>query len=306
MTLDKIYSKQAELLLRILPLIDRESVFALKGGTAINFFVRDLPRISVDIDLVYLPVGERNEALYGINAALERIAADITSRIPETKIMPRKTAGSDLLSGLFVQRQEATVKIEANLIIRGSVYPSVKRTMSRKAVELFETSVACRMLSENELYGGKICAALDRQHPRDLFDILMLFRHGDFSADMRNAFIVYLISHDRPMVELLNPRFADIRFVLQTEFLGMTWEKVDCEELEKTRSDLVSIISNRLTDTEKLFIMSVKEGKPRWDLIDIPGIENLPAVKWKLLNIGRMTSAKHKKAIKKLRDYLQI
>ena len=57
--IDSVYFKQAELLLRILPLIDREAAFAMKGGTAINFFARDLPRISVDIDLVYLPVGER-------------------------------------------------------------------------------------------------------------------------------------------------------------------------------------------------------------------------------------------------------
>jgi hypothetical protein len=51
--IDTVYFRQAELLLRVLPLVDREAVFALKGGTAINFFVRDLPRVPVDIDLVY-------------------------------------------------------------------------------------------------------------------------------------------------------------------------------------------------------------------------------------------------------------
>jgi hypothetical protein len=61
--MDIVFFRQAELLLRIIPLIDREASFALKGGTAINFFVRDLPRISVDIDLVYLPIGERDESL---------------------------------------------------------------------------------------------------------------------------------------------------------------------------------------------------------------------------------------------------
>ena len=95
--IDDVYFKQSELLLRILPLTDMESVFALKGGTAINFFVRDLPRISVDIDLVYLPVGERNESLCEISAALARIARVIESRIPQAKVVRRKAAGSDLL-----------------------------------------------------------------------------------------------------------------------------------------------------------------------------------------------------------------
>jgi predicted nucleotidyltransferase component of viral defense system len=57
---DTVFFRQAELLLRILPLIYKEYVFALKGGTAINFFVRDLLRLSVDIDLTYLPLKNRD------------------------------------------------------------------------------------------------------------------------------------------------------------------------------------------------------------------------------------------------------
>ncbi len=304
--IDTVYFKQAELLLRIIPLIDREAVFALKGGTAINFFVRDLPRISVDIDLAYLPVGERDSSLYEISASLVRISQGIESRIPVTKVIPRKTRSSGLLSGLFVQRQETIVKIEPNLVIRGSVYPPARSVISPKAVNLFEISVECQTLSENELYAGKICAALDRQHPRDLFDIMMLLKYGNFSAAMRKAFVVYLISHDRPMVEVLNPRFGNIQPVFETEFQGMTLEEVTCEDLEKTREELVSMIAGELTTQEKQFIISVKDGMPQWDMIGIEGIDNLPAVKWKLLNIGRMNPSKHKKAVRKLRDYLGI
>jgi predicted nucleotidyltransferase component of viral defense system len=304
--IENVYVKQAELLLRIIPFIDKEAVFALKGGTAINFFIRDLPRISIDIDLAYLPVGERNASLEGISSALIRISQGIESRIPETKVLPRKTRGSDLLSGLLVHRQEMIVKIEPNLVIRGSAYPPERRVISRKAVELFEISVESQILSENELYAGKICAALDRQHPRDLFDIMMLFQYGNFNTAMRKAFIVYLISHDRPMVEVLNPRFADIRSVFETEFQGMTFKEVTCEDLEMAREELVSIIARELTVEEKQFIVSVKEGTPRWELLDIQGIENLPAVKWKLLNIAKMNPSKHRKAVSKLRDYLGL
>ena len=304
--IDTVYFKQAELLLRIIPLIDREAVFALKGGTAINLFVRDLPRISVDIDLVYLPVDERDVSLRGISSALIRISRNIESMIPGAKVTPRKTKGSDFLSGLLVQRQETIVKIEPNLVIRGSVYPPVRMIISPKVAELFEISAECQLLSEDELYAGKICAALDRQHPRDLFDILMLFKYGNFNASMRKAFIVYLISHDRPMVEVLNPGFVDIRPVFESEFQGMTLEQVSCEDLEKTREKLVSMIAADLSVEEKQFIVSVKGGMPRWDLIGIEGVENLPAIKWKLLNIGRMSPSKHKKAIRKLRDYLGV
>ncbi len=194
--INSVYFKQAELLLRILPLIDREAEFAMKGGTAINFFARDLPRISVDIDLIYLPVGERDESLRQISAALARISQDIENRIPGTKVTPRKTGGSGLLSGLFVQRQDTIVKIEPNLVMRGSVYPPARRLISPKAIDLFEISVESQILSDDELYAGKICAALDRQHPRDLFDIMMLLKYGNFSAAMRKAFIVYLVSHE--------------------------------------------------------------------------------------------------------------
>jgi hypothetical protein len=84
---------------------------------------------------------------------------------------------------------------------------------------------------------------------------------------MRQAFIVYLISHDRPMVEILNPNFIDIQPVFETEFKGITLEEVKCEELEKTREELVSMIARGLTIPEKQFIVSVKEGIPQWDLI---------------------------------------
>ena len=304
--MDSIYFRQAELLLRILPLVDREDVFALKGGTAINFFVRDFPRLSVDIDLVYLPVGERDLSLRELSAAMVRISSDVESRIPGTKIIPKKLKGTDLWSGCSVRRADAAIKIEPNLVMRGSLFPPERRTLTPKARSTFELSVECRMLSENELYAGKICAALDRQHPRDLFDVLMLFRNRTFDGGLRKAFIVYLICNDRPMAELLNPGFGDIRPVFETEFRDMTSEEVTCEELEATREALVARIANDLTSMERQFILSVKEGKPQWDLLGLEGAQNLPAVQWKLLNIGRMAPGKHQQAVRKLRDYLGV
>ncbi|TCQ91865.1 nucleotidyltransferase AbiEii toxin of type IV toxin-antitoxin system [Rahnella sp. JUb53] len=60
---ESIYYRQVQLLLQLLPFIAKHDCFALKGGTAINLFIRNFPRLSVDIDLVYLPVLDREESL---------------------------------------------------------------------------------------------------------------------------------------------------------------------------------------------------------------------------------------------------
>lgn len=301
---DTVFFRQAELLLRILPLIHKEEVFALKGGTAINFFVRDLPRLSVDIDLTYLPVNDRDSALNDIRNALVRISGEIQKRISGTKVTLRKIHGANALRGMVVEREGVTVKIEPNLVMRGSVYPPEVRALSRNAQQVFELSVQSRLLSTEELYAGKICAALDRQHPRDLFDVHWLLRNEGISLRTRKAFLVYVISHPRPMIEILNPSFNDIRDVFEKEFKEMTTENLSYEELCATRENLVSTLMKEVTTEEKHFLVSVKEGVPRWDLLGLEGVENLPAVKWKLLNIGKMEPSKHKDAVRKLKEYL--
>ena len=233
---DSVYYQQAELLLRILPIINTEVDFALKGGTAINFFVCDMPRLSVDIDLTYLPMNEREAALEGISKSLLSISGKIMKMFPDSQISSKKIRPVDLLSGLIVRRGDATIKIEPNLILRGFIFAPQVRSLSKKAQDMFETAVSMKILSEAELYGGKICAALDRQHPRDLFDIKILLDSGGFNEQTRKAFIVHLISHPRPMVELLNPSFIDIREIYEKNFKDMMLEKVEYEELVETRN----------------------------------------------------------------------
>ena len=303
---DTVFFKQAQLVLRVLPLIQTESVFALKGRTAINFFVRDLPRISVDIDLAYLPVNDREIALGQISDALNRISAMIERRVPGTQIVQRKIRGGDFLKGTIVRREGVTVKIEPNLVLRGAVYEPETRLLCTKAQELFELSMEIRTLSTADLYGGKTCAALDRQHPRDLFDVRVLLNNEVFPKKIRKAFIVYLISHDRPIFEMLNPNLTDITPIFEKEFRGMLTEPVTCEELAETRQQLIERISAALTVEEKQFIVSVKEGRPQWELLGLEGVENLPAVRWKLLNIAKIDPDKHKKAVHRLKDYLGV
>ena len=303
---DTIFFKQAELLLRILPLIYKEDVFALKGGTAINFFVRELPRLSVDIDLTYLPVNDRDFALNEIRRILLLISEGIKRRISGTEVITKRIHGTEVVRGLIVDHAGVTVKIEPNLVLRGSVYPPEIKMLSKKAQDLFELSLQSRTLSTYDLYAGKICAALDRQHPRDLFDVHLLLKSEGLTSEIRKAFVVYLVSHPRPMVEILSPQQKDISDIFEKEFKDMIAEDIASELLETTRDELVAILQEELTSDERRFIVSIKQGQPLWDLLDLEGIQDLPAVKWKLLNISRMDPKKHQKAVHKLRDYLGV
>ena len=299
---DNIYHKQAELLLRILPSVMREDVFALKGGTAINFFWRDYPRLSVDIDLAYLPLKERDLSLLDISDRLASIEARIQRIFPDAYIQQKQD--NKLIYALIVRVKDATVKIEANFNMRGSVYESVKMKLCDKAEKEFELSLSVTTLSFEDLYGGKICAALDRQHPRDLFDIKLLFDNEGLADKIRKAFIVYLISHGRPIVELLNPSLKDIKADYENDFAGMTAVPVNLNDLVNARNQLIKRIKESLTENEIKFLLSVKNKEPQWELLELEGIEDLPGIKYKLMNLNKMNPEKHKQAYEKLERYL--
>lgn len=299
---DSVYYRQAKLLLRILPIIERYPVFALKGGTAINFFIRDMPRLSVDIDLTYVPIDERGTALASISLILNNISRDVERLIPDAAVIPRLTGKS--IVGISVRANGCNVKIEPNPVLRGTIYEPIKMTVTPRVQKIFQLTAESKVLDLADIYGGKICAALDRQHPRDLFDIKLLLDNEGITSKIRKSFIVHLISHDRPMAELLTPRYQDIKKVFENEFEGMSFVKISLRELEKARDTLIREIHKRLTEKEKLFILSVKQGNPEWELLGLRGVDVLPAVQWKLMNISRMDKVKRSTSLKKLEKAL--
>lgn len=303
---DTVYYWQANLVLDVLPALASEKRFALKGGTAINFFIRDLPRLSVDIDLTWLLVEDRESTLKNIDQVLKNLSRQIEQKIPTVRITSRIPKGTELASGLIIRTENAGIKIEPNLIARGSVYPAKEMILVKKAQDIFEKAVQVQTLSFADIYAGKICAALDRQHPRDLFDIKLLLENEGFPDELRQAFIVYLISHNRPMLELLHPNLIDIKNIFELEFKGMTFEPVTLDELLSARERLIETINKSLTVNEKKFLVSLKTGEPEWDLFGPDHIQKLPAVQWKLHNIRKMDKKKHKEAISKLADFLEV
>lgn len=299
---NRIHYKQVQLLVRVLPIVAKEEAFALKGGTAINLFVRDFPRLSVDIDLVYMPMDERDTAIENINAALKRIEDDIRKTL---RANVQKVPDANDSKRLVVSHNGVSIKVELSPVARGVVYPASIMSVT-KNVEAEFGYAEVPVVSLADLYAGKICAALDRQHPRDLFDVKVLFENEGITEEIRKAFIVYLISHNHPIAEVIKPEFIDIKKLYETEFKDMTQESVGLDELEAAREQLVSVIHAQLTPDEKRFLISFKAKKPDWGLLGLKDIDKLPAVRWKMLNLKKMTADKHAAALKKLEDVLAL
>jgi len=296
------FYRQAALVVRVLPHVAKREEFALKGGTAINLFLRDLPRLSIDIDLTYLPRTPREKALPAIRHGLDAVATDLKATIPGIGVQATDPSATDALR-LTLALEGCRIKIEVSPVGRGTVWP----TERREVVAVVEESLGYsenRLLSFNDLYAGKMCAALDRQHPRDLFDIALLLEYDGIGRDLLKTFLVYLIGHNRPMAELLAPRRRDIAGLYDGEFRDMAREPVSLRTLLDARERLVADIRGALTEDDRAFLLSVKSRCPDWSLLELPNIADLPAVRWKLINLDRMSEPRHAAALDRLRRVL--
>lgn len=229
------YRRQVALLVRILPVVAEEAVFALKGGTAINLFIRDLPRLSVDIDLTYLR--------------------------PE------------------------------------------RRSVSER-VEMEFGFAETQLVSFADLYAGKLVAALDRQHPRDLFDVRDLLANEGVDDTLRTAFVVYMLSHNRPMAEVLAPTRKDISQEFERGFSGMTQVPVTLDDLVEAREQLVCELVGNMSRAHKDLLVSFEAGEPDWSLIDVPQAAGLPAVRWRQENLNKLDRDRRKALLDDLKAAL--
>ncbi len=301
------YLAQVELLLKVLPLVNKQECFALKGGTAINLFIREMPRLSVDIDLAYLPIEPRDIFLKNITKALEDLASNI-KKLNNQYIVKEMFTKDKQLTKLLVFNNQANIIIEPNLVLRGSVFDCEDNNLCQQAQDEFLLFCKVKTLSFADIYAGKICAALSRQHPRDLFDVKLLLENEGLTEKIRQAFVVYMASHPRPIHELLNPNpnVKSIKELYEQGFAGMTKTNISHDELVATRIELTKLILRSLSENERKFLLSIKEGNPNWSLLPIPGIDKLPALEWKRLNVLKMDKMKHEDALNKLKTVLAM
>ena len=296
------YIHQVELLLDVLPVVMKDSRMALKGGTAINFFYRNAPRLSVDIDLCYLPIEERKTSFQNIHGILEEIKLSLEKL--NFKVKPSHPLDTQNESRLFVTNNLAEIKVEPNFIIRGSVFSPEIKVISKNIMDTFHKKVEVKCLSFSDLFAGKTIAALSRQHPRDLFDIKYLLEKEGITEGIRKAFLVYLISSPRPIHEILIPNLKDITKATIQEFQGMVNIEITPEELKNTRELLINTIQETLTDEEKHFLIGFKKLVPDWSLLGLEQVKILPSVQWKILNLKKMSSKKRNLQCKLLEEKL--
>lgn len=293
------YLAVARLMARIARNVFADGVFALKGGTAINLFVRDLPRLSVDLDLVFLDhTLARDQALDAIGKALQNIADRLKALGFD---VPGKRTGAAGDSYLNVRRDGLQVVVEVNEIIRGTLLPPQARSLRSNARDTLGVELELPVLAEPELYAGKLVAALDRQHPRDLFDVHQLLAAGGITPEMRRCFVAYLASHNRPTHEVLAPRLQEIAATFEGGFEGMARNPIDLATLLATRERLIGEIRKGLTKGERKFLVSLAAAEPEWDLIGFPILADMPGPRWKLQNLQALA----KRNQTKFRDQLK-
>jgi predicted nucleotidyltransferase component of viral defense system len=303
--INDIYNSQIKIILEVLPFVNKKKVFSLKGGTALNLFFWDMPRLSVDIDLCYLPIENRQETYTSIHHNLLELKNDIEQQL-KCKVFSSFPLDGKREAKLVLEKNGINIKIEPNYILRGSLFEPVTLPISSVASSMYNVEVECKCLSKADLFAGKICAALDRQHPRDLFDIYQFLKNDNWDEQITEAFIFYLISHNRPIHELITPNIQPIMSIFKSEFLGMTRQKITLNELESARTELITKVNNVFSDVNKEFLVSIASGSPKWNLYSYPKIKDWPSVRWKLLNINKMGKTKKERQVLELKKALKL
>jgi predicted nucleotidyltransferase component of viral defense system len=281
--MDKGYADTVRLLLAIAPKVFANDIFAMKGGTAINLFLQDMPRLSVDIDVVFQPRQvPRDEAIGAIDAELAAIARRVAPLGLRARSL-RSGVGGD--NKLIVESDNSQVKIEVNTVFRGTVLPIERRPLNKRTGDLFAVEFDAPILARDELYAGKLVAARDRQHPRDLFDVWQLYESGGLTDGMIECFVVYLAGHNRPLHEVLFGNDKDMAAEYERAFVGMTEVACSLDTLLGTRARMREELLRRLTAKHRQFLSGLARAEPDWSLMQYPHTAELPALHWKLANL---------------------
>ncbi|MDD3210620.1 nucleotidyl transferase AbiEii/AbiGii toxin family protein [Bacteroides graminisolvens] len=296
--MDDIYRRQVALLIRIMPSVFRIKDFAVHGGTAINLFYKNMPRYSVDIDLTYIPITDRRTSIDVINTHLTQLKQMIERTVPGIKVVHKP----DVLK-LQCSYEGAMVKIEVNGTKRGIIGATGDHMLCARAQNEFQMGCKARIVSFSQLYGGKITAALSRQHPRDLFDCK--YMEIDNFKDVKDGFMLCLLGSDKPIIESLRPNSIDQTEALEKQFAGMSDVPFSYADYEDARINLVKMVNDNLDSADKDFLLSFEVGNPIWNLCCAGDLSAYPSIRWKQQNIIKLKEInpqKHLDGINKLRE----
>lgn len=291
--MDNSYIETVRLMLRIAPHVFQTPDFAMKGGTALNIFLHDMPRLSVDIDISFINhTASRDEALRSIRQELQSLSERVESTGLKAKLV--STMDADDVK-ILIFRDTVNVKVEVNYIFRGTLLPPREARIAESAGRSFAVDFSIPALAREELYGGKLVAALDRQHPRDFFDVREMFLRDHFDAGVVDCFVCYLAGHKKSIHGVLFSKDEEITSLYEEQFVGMTTQPVSLAELQEARSNLRSALLANLQDRHKQFLLGLVRLEPDWNLMPFPHLRDLPALKWKILNLEKLRRTNSKK-----------
>jgi len=266
----------------------------------IREFIISCDNFSIDIDLTYLPLKNRDESLQEINNCLLTLKQQIEKAIPGIRVVHKPAIWK-----LLCTKGGAMVKIEVNGIKRGIIGSIEDRTLCEKAQKEFKMGCVARIVPFSLLYGGKIAAALSRQHPRDLFDCK--YMGIESFDDVKNGLIFYLLGSDKPLIESLQPNPLDQKQALKNQFQGMSDVPFDYADFEATRKELIEKVNQNLTNTDKEFLISYESGVPDWEKCCAGDLSGYPSIQWKLKNIRTLKEtnpSKFSEGVEKLIRFL--
>ncbi len=298
--MNRMYRQQVELLLRIVPTLEDVESFAIHGGTAINLYILDLPRYSVDVDLTYIPIKPREDSFADIHKNLTIIKEKVKTAVLDIVITEKPNK-------IYCTRRGVMVKIEVSGTKRGLIEPTSIKPLCNAAQDEFETTNKARIVSLSQLYGGKITAALDRQHPRDLFDVKLMFDFITNFDQVKRGFLYGLLGGDRPIIESLQPNRVDHQETLVKQFAGMTKIPFSYNDYEETREKLIDFINSNLSLQDKEFLIAFEAGEELSRYTEYQEYLRFPSVRWKMQNIGKLKKinpAKLRKGVEKLEGFL--
>jgi len=237
-----------------------------------------------------------------IDAAMKRIKTSALTDLRGARVTENVHDGAVLR--LLVMAEGTQVKIEVSPVLRGVVHESFIAPVTEAVEEVFgfaETNV----VSFEDLFAGKLVAALDRQHPRDLFDVRGLLTHEGLSDELREAFIIYLLSHNRPMGKVLSGRVKDLANEYRNGFEGMTEEVIAIEELIKTQHEMIETLIGGMPDHHRAFLIGFELGEPDWSLLRISHVAELPAIRWRQRNLDKLNPDQRSDLVELLRASLE-
>ena len=268
----------------------------LKGGTAINLTVFEMPRLSVDIDLDYCCNSDKDTMMADRAVIGQEILGYMQSNGYTLHPSSKNTHALDsmVFSYLNTGGNNDNIKIEINYMMRTHILEPLTRKTSVPFIE----DVDVYALAPLELFGSKIKALIERAAPRDMYDVNRMIKQKivrDDQMDILRKIVLFYLAvggKNKPEKEYSFEKIQNIRFPQIRSALLPVLKKSETFDFEEAKANVISFLSKLLIleDTEKTFIDSFNLGEYKPEvLFDDPEIINRikehPMVLWKINEI---------------------